>query len=420
MSFEPINIFSHRIDPTGVARLMRELVPATTVTGPDDDWSQIDAITSKGGFFKRKRTFSLGHNAEYYDGADWPQQVMGMQGYFSRFPDTDNKQDIYRLIRSFRFSLSVPTDDLDIDGNDDRLELLFAVCKHLDAAIFTPSSLRDSTGRILYGADGFVDSAAIMPALPPTDDHPDAEIDDDEPEDFDPPTPRRVAERVIAMTAVCARATLELDHLQGELEPGEGETHRERLIEWVSDLEISDELEPQEWKVLQRPVGSLEQQDFVNAMWRVEGLVVLAWALNLFEVPVYDELVVPFELYDAIGMFDVEAGQKLLKDASLRPEKDRDAMLEHLLAYHWRVRDFSIRAESMDFVKFSSDCWFGSFDISRFRTIDNDLAIGEVAISEADPDDVSRVTSTAMERHLAINWLRGYGSPVYSEVSTDT
>ena len=74
----------------------------------------------------------------------------------------------------------------------------------------------------------------------------------------------------------------------------------------------------------------------------------------------------------------------------------------------------------MDFVAFSKDCSFGSFDISRFCVINDDLAIGEVAIVDADPDDLSRVTSTAMERHRAINWLAGNVSSTYSEVTTDT
>ena len=423
MALEPINIFSHRIDPRGVAELLRKMHPDMSITGPEDDWSEIEVVTSKGGLFKKKRVFALGHDSEYYDGEDWSQQVMGMQGYFSRFPETPQQKDIFRLIRSFRFSLSVPVEDLDIEGNDARVDILFAVCRHLDAAIFTPSSLRDASGRILYDASGFTDPAAKMPAFPPTEDHPDAEADEDLDEDYEdpePPTAARVATRVLAMTALCARATLELDCLQKQIEADEGEKHRERLLKWISEIGVSDELEPQEWKVIQRPVGSLEQQDFINAMWRVEGLVVLAWALQIFDVPPYDELVAPVELYTAVGIFDADAGKQLLENAKLRSDDELQSMLEHLLAFHWRIRDFSLRPESMDFVAFSKDCWFGSFDISKFRVINDDMAIGEVAIVDADPDELGRVTSTAMERHQAINWLTGYASSIYSEVTTDT
>ena len=39
MAMEPINIFSHRIDPRGVV-LLRFLSPAVAVTGPDDAWQE--------------------------------------------------------------------------------------------------------------------------------------------------------------------------------------------------------------------------------------------------------------------------------------------------------------------------------------------------------------------------------------------
>ena len=102
MAFEPINIFSHRIDPAGVVNLLRTLAPAAIVNGPDDDWSTIEIVTAKSGLVRREKKLTLGHDAEHYDGDDWATQIMGMQGYFSEFPDTVNKQDIMRLIRSFR------------------------------------------------------------------------------------------------------------------------------------------------------------------------------------------------------------------------------------------------------------------------------------------------------------------------------
>ena len=70
-----------------------------------------------------------------------------------------------RLIRSFRFALSVPQPDLNIDSNDDRLELLYKVCQYLDGAIFTPTSMRDARGRTLIDAEGYCDPQAVLPKL---------------------------------------------------------------------------------------------------------------------------------------------------------------------------------------------------------------------------------------------------------------
>jgi hypothetical protein len=417
MAFEPINVFSHRIDPRGVAELLRKSGYEMQITGPDDDWEEIVLTVHKGGLFKKPKLMTFGHSSDYYDGDDWPRQVMGMQGYFSGFPETPNKREIMQLIRSFRFSLAVPQHDLDIDSRDERLKILYAVCEHLDAAIFTPSSLRDARGRILIGAGGNADPNAVMPKLPPTADATDDE-DEEEDEDYSdpiPPTPERVARRALALTAVAARATLELDAPQLDQPDG----YRQDLLRWVDQLSIGDELEPEEWKVLQRPVGRLEQQDFINAMWRVEGLAVLAWALHLHELPPDDELIVPVEVYKSMGFLVPEIARGILDSPELRPAEEINEMQIHFLMLHWRVRDYSIRPQAMDFAAFSKQCWIGSFDISKFRLIDNDLAIGNVAINDAEDDALSTVSSLAHERHLASNWLVGY-SEIYSETDTST
>jgi hypothetical protein len=194
---------------------------------------------------------------------------------------------------------------------------------------------------------------------------------------------------------------------------------RQRMLAWIEELGLGDELEPEEWKVLQRPVGTLDKQAMLNAMWRVEGLGVLAWALQLYELPPYDQLVAPPDLYDALGLLSSERGASLLASPELRSQDELDEMNAHLLAFHWRMRDFSIRPQPMDFVAFSKNCWFGEFDVSRFRLIGGDLAIGDAAIADARQEAVQTAQSTAMERHLAINWLAGY-SDVYSETDTST
>jgi hypothetical protein len=296
---------------------------------------------------------------------------------------------------------------------------LYKVCEHLDGVIFTPSSLRDARGRILIDAAGQTDDDAVMPKVKATVTIDRTEASDDDTEDDEqepvPPTAARVARRALALTAVCARATLELDapHLE------EPDSHRQRMLEWVQELGIGDELEPNEWKVLQRPVGTLDERSFIDSMWRVEGLVVLAWALKQYQLPADDELVIPPELYQAMGLFDADAGRLLLSAPQLRGTDELAAMQTHLLMLHWRLRDYSLRPQAMNFVEFSQSNWWHPFDVSSFRIVDHDLAIGDVAIDEADDDEVGRVSSIAMERHLAVNWLMGY-SDVYSETDTST
>ncbi len=420
MSFEPINIFSNRIDPKGVADLLRSHGRTTKVQGADDIWESIVVEFSPKTIFRKARVLTIGHDPEYYDGPDWSKQILGMQGYFSNFPESDVTPKLMRLIRSFRFALAI-RDDINIDGQDDRLELIYSVCQHLDGAIFTPSSLRDAGGRILLSSNGETDPNAVWPRVPPTEDHPEAiapdSFDESEEDDFELVTqaPTSVARRALALTAVAARATLEMDapHMD------DAEVHRKRIEQWVNDIGIMNELEPDEAKVVQRPVGTLDERAFIDSMWRVEGLGVLAWALGLYELPPYDELVVPPDLYQSVGLFDNERAVQLLNSPSLRSEDEIVDMNEHLLGFHWRVRNFSLSPVAMDFVEFCNNCWFGSFDVTKFQIVEGDLALGGVPIAKAPLEVVDTARSTAQERHLAINWLRGH-SQVYSETDTST
>ena len=180
----------------------------------------------------------------------------------------------------------------------------------------------------------------------------------------------------------------------------------------IRAIGVDDEPEPDEWELLQRPVGTLDNQAVVNAVWRIEGLIVLAWSLSWLELPPYDQLVDPSNTHKALVLVDAEQAKEMIAQATLRTQDDIAALNKHLLAFHWRVRNHRLRPTPMDLVAFSQNCWFGSFDIGKFRVIDGDLAIGANPIGKASPEERSVCGSIAQERHLAINWLRGY-SQIY-------
>jgi len=418
MAAEPINIFSRKIDPRGVVQVLRTIAPSLQVIGPEDSWEKI-IIAGPKRFFKKSLSLTFLHDPDYYDGPGWPRQVMGMQGYFSRFPGIDERPEIMRVIGNFRFALATSFEpDLFIDSDDERLKYIFAVAKHLDGAIFTPSSLRDASGKILIAADGEYHPQAVLPQLPPEKVIPEAETPttaDEEEEEPEPPTAQRVAQRALALVAVTARALLEQEDAKDPMV----EARRQQLLDWVGTLGVSDELEPDEWKVLQRPAGSLDQQAALNATWRLEGLGVLAWALKRFELPPYDQLVDPGPLLHSLGFLNEETARSLLQAPELRTSEELDEMGKQLLGLHWRLRDFTLRPQAMDFAKFAREAWFGPMDITPFQLVDGDLGLAGKAISKAPREIFQRSISSAMERHQAINWLHGY-SRVYSETDTST
>ena len=294
-----------------------------------------------------------------------------MQNYFSGFPNVRLKPEILRLIPTFQFALGVPQHDLDIDSDDERLELVYAVCKHLDGVIFTPSSLRDESGRILIDSRGECDADAVLPDLPgPEVSSADESVSDELPE-FVPPTAERVARRALVLAMVSARGLLEID----APEMDNPDRNRRGIVDWIESLDLGAEAEPEEWELLQRRVGKLDRQAAIDAAWRSEGLSVLAWGLELYPLPADDELVNGPELWEAVGVRNIDRARQVLETPVLRSPAELSEMQTHLLMFHWRMTEHRLRPQAMDFVAFSQNCWIGRFDIGRFRIVKNDLAL---------------------------------------------
>jgi hypothetical protein len=224
-----------------------------------------------------------------------------------------------------------------------------------------------------------------------------------------PPTPLRVAQRALVLAGVTCRGFIERDI--------ENEPLRQRVIAWLNALGLVDELEPDEASLLTTPVGHLTQQQGVDAGWRCEGLVVLAWALGSHDLPAHDESVHPEEVADILGFLD--AAPSALGMPTLRPQSELQRCSDLFLALHWRLREFSLSRKPIDFVSSARTAWFGPLDIGELRLVEGDLAVGYLPVSAAPEAEFSRCLSIAMERHQAVNWLRGYAE-VYSEVSTNT
>jgi hypothetical protein len=424
MAMEPITLFARTVDPAGVARRLRELVPTVQIDGPDDAWQNAVVTFGKG---NKKQTLTFTHDPDYYSEPDWSRQMAGMRGYFSRFPESDRKSRVMTLTTTFRFSLGTLFEpDFDPKG-DSRLDVVFAVAEFLDGVLFTPSSLRDAGGRILFGAGGADDEdpqaawprvvgevdlttprgAAMHEASRPKpagEDAPGPEA----------PTAQRVARRALALTAVTARAILEQDTAN----PEALKTYQE-LLTWVGEIGIDEEFEPEEREVLQRPPGELDQGQQIYATWRLEGLTVLAWALGRFDIPPHDQLVSLNPLWRSCGLLDVEAARALLAKPTLRPVEEITTVRNRLFALHWRLRNFFVKPGAMDFAEFARTCWFGPLDIAGVPLVEGDLALGGERIDRASADAFSSAHSASQERHQAANWLWA-GPALYSEASVAT
>jgi hypothetical protein len=89
------------------------------------------------------------------------------------------------------------------------------------------------------------------------------------------------------------------------------------------------------------------------------------------------------------------------------------------LKLHWRVREFSLRPITIDFVDYVSKCKWASLHLDHLELQDKDLAIGGVRLDKLESHVFCRSLGVTHERHTAFHWLLGF-EPTDSEVTADT
>ncbi|MBX3413894.1 MAG: DUF4272 domain-containing protein [Pirellulales bacterium] len=413
MAKEPLTIFSTRIDPRSIVESMRQYADEIELDGAPEGWRTLIARGPRR-LLRRRLELTIVHDSNYYLGPRWPNQIGGLLQHCAALAGGELRPELGETIQNLRFAVGLPAADLDLASDDPRLDWLFAVCRRIDGLIFTPTSLRDAQGRVFFSSCEPADRSARLPSISVDDSAP-AMADESENDEPAPPSPQRVAQRALVLCALANRGLIENESGSSK----EFEEDCEAMLEWLEELALLEEIEPEELDVMRCPLGEMDSQTMIDAIWRIEGLGVLFWALHLHELPAYDETVVPLELFEVAGMFDPRPARQLIQNAKLRSANELAAYQTHALMFHWRLRNFFLHPGPVDFVEMSEKGWFGPFDISTYRIVGRDLAIGEVGIHEANPQLINKCNSLAAERHRAINWLCGEGD-LYSEIDTST
>jgi hypothetical protein len=155
----------------------------------------------------------------------------------------------------------------------------------------------------------------------------------------------------------------------------------------------------------------------VDAVWRGEALGTLLWALQLAELPPYDE---PFEPDDAVATD--------LTDASLRDAEEIELERDSARLWHWRARTSELHGAG----GLELPDQYATLDqlvaATAMRGFEQGLlpapirgdfrAYGEV-YRNLTPEQRAEAHSIAVERHHALNWLCGEGAS-WDDVPLDT
>jgi hypothetical protein len=155
----------------------------------------------------------------------------------------------------------------------------------------------------------------------------------------------------------------------------------------------------------------------VDAVWRGEALGTLLWALQLMELPAYDQ---PF---DAAQVAAVD-----LADADLRDAEEIELERDSARLWHWRARTTGLQAAGV----LELPDRYATFDqliaATAMRGYEQGVlpapmrgdfrAYGKVYRHLA-PEQHAEAHSIAVERHHALNWLCGAGE-TWEDVPLDT
>jgi hypothetical protein len=160
----------------------------------------------------------------------------------------------------------------------------------------------------------------------------------------------------------------------------------------------------------------------VDAIWRGEALGTLLWALQLLELPAYDQ---PF---DAEEVAATQLDEADLRDTALRDAEEIELERDSARLWHWRARTTSLQAA-------------GALELpERYATFDQLIAATAMRGYEQgvlpapmrgdfraygkvyrhlSPEQHAEAHSIAVERHHALNWLCGAGE-TWDDVPLDT
>jgi hypothetical protein len=280
-------------------------------------------------------------------------------------------------------------------------EFLGELCKQLDGFIFSGHSLLDAYGNCVLRVDGYSDPEASFPASLYT------------PPPQEPVSAEQVRSRCLALGAIVMRGVLERD-LESLDTPED--THR-RLLEWVKDQGIDSYLEAEEADLIGTAPGCLDQQRAIDALWQVEGLEVLLWALGLKELPSCDSLSDVDTPLKLVGIWKL-AIEAPVGGAQLRPVTDLEKQQEIQLTIHWRLREQRLRPKHMNLPEFVQKASFGPLCADGVPLVDGDLALGGQPLNEADDALLGVASSIVNERHRAANWLMWGGSWCETDTAT--
>lgn len=254
------------------------------------------------------------------------------------------------------------------------------------------------------------------------------------------PNARTVLERTIILRELFVKGlvTPPLDVLAKTMD-GWGETERHAFnedgkkqfsdrISRLRELGLWIKMMKEEREFLN--VGPLEtsRQAMVDAIWLIESIVCLLWALGyVSELPPYDEQTDP----EMANRLPKESAETLFSKVSLRPAHQIQKQRDIAELWHWRSRTRRLQELGQmpplpgegytieEIISLASSKAAEAGDLPA--PIEKDFPAFGKAYRDISPEEFATATSIAQERHRAFNWLCGLApGNRWADTPTDT
>lgn len=233
--------------------------------------------------------------------------------------------------------------------------------------------------------------------------------------------------RALCIGTMLLRGRIEHDYQTGDGQPAIYfyRDHIAAIRDWVEEEGIDAYFSENESDLFTRQVGGWHYQDIINMSWRAEALGVVLWAIQVMdELPSFDsefepaQLLAPLRLLAPTGDF--------FKLVRLRPSSTLQAARDMAELWHWRARTAIIQERGLtppdgwtfpEIIRLAAEHAYENGSLPY--PIGEDFPAFGKPFAELTPDELSRITSIALERHYSLNWLCGRGDN-WDCVPTDT
>lgn len=240
------------------------------------------------------------------------------------------------------------------------------------------------------------------------------------------PSEEAVAKRALCLAAFVMRGDFEsvFQDISDPRVRDVQEKMTEELGRWISEEGLAVSQSDNEKLLFSKPLGAWDRQDSTNAGWRTESLGTLLWALSFFEeLPPYDEGFDQKVVITQVGIG--KPMEDFLRKARLRERWEIDRARDVAELWHWRSRTTQIQEEGVkppkltfpQIIKIAAEEAYKEESIPK--PIENDFPVFGKSYKDLSEEEYAEVSSIAVERHFALNWLSGY-SQNWDEIPTDT